>query len=716
MPKSSILYPLTLALSLTLSLTAQSAFTRDLNAPPLPHERDVKDFSDQADGETIIPQTGTRFVRRHDYREDDKQKAEADEKAKKDAAAKVVNAKQQQVDAYKQALQTSIDANNQAVALGKQGRWEEAIAEHEKACQYDPRNKQFRINLSAADCAYGEQRMAKGDCTSAVSNFRKALAAAPDNGLAGRDLVACLKKMGYNPSNPDTRIQLGDQLAAAGDLQGATIEYTAAMQLEPSSRTYIKMGDMAYRFGQSGQATNWYRQAIVKDPDNGAAHRQLGFLEMATRDYTSAAASLRKAVILDSKDVAAGTALVDLWRRQVAANPLLAENHLGLAGALQLTGDFNGAESEYRRLEALDPKNPSLESGRASLSHAYQHAKAEKHKLAAETLFNQGLTRESLEEITQAATLEPRNAAYQYLLGECLESVGDYQGAHQCYLTCVLIDPENNKEAAFRLAKMQERGRISPAQSSQMATQIGSRLAGQYNQQAMAAPQAVAQPQAMSAPQTMAPRMSAPQVMAPAAMQQAPAASMSVPANDSASLGFRKNMYEGGSGLSASPVGFRTHDESPEAAAAAAAAAENQRQQAAAMAQQQQQQQAMAAQQQQQAAPQANAGMIDAMAKVTDAEAQRDYNTAISLLRDISSSNLQNPEIHHRLAVNLLAAGQISEAISEFRIASALCPAKKAYSDDLAQALAINKRSLMNDTSSTLAGQTTTIGATGASK
>ena len=58
--------------------------------------------------------------------------------------------------------------------------------------------------------------MAKGDCTSAVSNFRKALAAAPDNGLAGRDLVACLKKMGYNPSSPDTRIQLGDQLAAAG--------------------------------------------------------------------------------------------------------------------------------------------------------------------------------------------------------------------------------------------------------------------------------------------------------------------------------------------------------------------------------------------------------------------------------------------------------------------------------------------------------------------
>ncbi len=58
---------------------------------------------------------------------------------------------------------------------------------------------------------------------------------------------------------------------------------------------------------------------------------------------------------------------------------------------MQLTGNFNGAEAEYRRLEALDQKTPGLESGRASLNRAYQHAKAEKHRMAAETLFSQGL-------------------------------------------------------------------------------------------------------------------------------------------------------------------------------------------------------------------------------------------------------------------------------------------------------------------------------------
>ena len=237
--------------------------------------------------------------------------------------------------------------------------------------------------------------------------------------------------MGYDPNSADVRISLGDHLAQASDMEGAMVEYTAAMQLEPSARTYIKIGDVALRYGQIAQASNWYQQAIVKDPDCAAAHRQLGLVELAAHNNTSAAASLRKALILDCKDGAAGAALVDLWRKQVAANPLLAENHLGLAGAMQLTGDFVGAESEYRKLEALDPKNPGLESGIASLNRAIAHSKADKHRLAAETLFNQGLRRDALAEITQAVTVEPRNANFQYLLGECLEAVGDYQGAHQ---------------------------------------------------------------------------------------------------------------------------------------------------------------------------------------------------------------------------------------------------------------------------------------------
>ncbi len=62
-------------------------------------------------------------------------------------------------------------------------------------------------------------------------------------------------------------------------------------------------------------------------------------------------------------------------------------------------------------------------------------------------------------------------------------------------------------------------------------------------------------------------------------------------------------------------------------------------------------------------------------------------------------ADVQNPELHHRLATNLLNLGQVVEAIPEFRIASALKPTMKAYSDDLARAMAIHKRSLMSDKS-----------------
>lgn len=72
-------------------------------------------------------------------------------------------------------------------------------------------------------------------------------------------------------------------------------------------------------------------------------------------------------------------------------------------------------------------------------------------------------------------------------------------------------------------------------------------------------------------------------------------------------------------------------------------------------------------------------------------EEKRDYQGAVDLLRQ---ANLQSAEAHHRLALNLLNLGITVEAVSEFRIASALEPGNKIYSEDLARALNIHKSSL----------------------
>jgi tetratricopeptide (TPR) repeat protein len=230
------------------------------------------------------------------------------------------------------------------------------------------------------------------------------------------------------------------------------------------------------------------------------------------------------------------------------------------------------------------------------------------------------------------------------MLAEVLEANGDYQGANQAYLTCVLIDPENNKEAAARMKQMQT-GQVAVPQT--LGTPPSREQQAALQQQAAREQQAALQQQS--------------------AREQQAAASPQVPTKD---------MYEGAptAAASATPnaMGFRTHEEpsaAPSQPAAASAAEANVE----------------------------NSAVIDGMSQVTEAESQKNYTAAIDLLRQLVSKNLQNAEVHHRLAVNLLADGQITEAIAEFRIASALSPTKRAYSEDLARAMAIHKRSMMSE-------------------
>ncbi len=81
-------------------------------------------------------------------------------------------------------------------------------------------------------------------------------------------------------------------------------------------------------------------------------------------------------------------------------------------------------------------------------------------------------------------------------------------------------------------------------------------------------------------------------------------------------------------------------------------------------------------------------------------EKQRDYQGAANLLQQSLGNNLQNPLIHHQLAVDLLNLGQLEEAVSEFRIASALSPSNKMFMEDYARALKIHKKALMDDAGS----------------
>ena len=83
--------------------------------------------------------------------------------------------------------------------------------------------------------------------------------------------------------------------------------------------------------------------------------------------------------------------------------------------------------------------------------------------------------------------------------------------------------------------------------------------------------------------------------------------------------------------------------------------------------------------------------------QVAALEMRGDFNGAVEILKNALPNNLQNPDIHHRLGLDLVNLGQTSEALSELRIASALDPGNRTYAEDLARVLKIHQRSLTGE-------------------
>ncbi|MBX9770543.1 MAG: hypothetical protein K2X29_04190, partial [Candidatus Obscuribacterales bacterium] len=217
------LFPITVALAVSLGFSASYNAANARSDEQVKYKRASKSF-DSAQETVLDP---SLFKRRPGYREIEAQKKEEEEKATQKAIDDAKKAQLDKTNAEKSRKQAAIAANNQGVQFGKTGRWADAIQAHEKAVQYEPENKQLRINLSAACVVYGQTKMAAGDNMSASAAFRKALLAAPDNGLAGKLLADATRKLGRDPESADHRMEIGDQLLAAGDVQSAVLEYQA---------------------------------------------------------------------------------------------------------------------------------------------------------------------------------------------------------------------------------------------------------------------------------------------------------------------------------------------------------------------------------------------------------------------------------------------------------------------------------------------------------
>lgn len=346
---------------------------------------------------------------------------------------------------------------NEGIDLHNKKNYEGALKVFNEALQIEPNNTLIRQNISIAYNNYGKYLAERTDFEKALKQFRQAIYFDPQNSTADANLEALLGQRGVKANDSQARMQLGDKLRQDANFEHALIEYQKALKLSnvPDQELLISIGDIYYiLYLREGQKTNDIHKAIdfyskaLQLKETTKAHIKLGDGLLALRDVVSAIEHYKKAIELEVDSEEALTANIRGWTEAVRLAPLVAENHIGLATALQLKKDFSNAEEEYGQALKLDPDNESALKGLESLKADKIKTQAENYLKNALNLQQETKYDEAIENYVKAIEVNPKDPKLHYNIGTAFQAKGDFEHADKAYKKVLELDPDNEKTKA----------------------------------------------------------------------------------------------------------------------------------------------------------------------------------------------------------------------------------------------------------------------------
>ncbi len=279
--------------------------------------------------------------------------------------------------------QNPLEHNNRAVELGSKGLWADAIREHEIALEGDPYNEQFKTNLSGACLRFGDMLASKKKYYEAMVQYRKALFADPANAVADKNLDECIKASGKNPDDAKIRHQYAETAETEGRFRTAQVEYRKVCRMTDDGASHADLARSLMKDGQDVPAFEELKIAVNKPwkdkIEQAKCHSMLGELlwryakmardrgdrQAGLKRLQNAAVCFRRAVTLNPAYSDAIQGLKEVAREAVSISGSF-DNHLMLAGAYQLSGDFEHAKMEFEECWKKNPNSPALAKARRS--------------------------------------------------------------------------------------------------------------------------------------------------------------------------------------------------------------------------------------------------------------------------------------------------------------------------------------------------------------
>lgn len=311
-------------------------------------------------------------------------------------------------------------------------------ARHADAVQYLSNAAALRTRNAAVQVNLGQALAAGGDVSSAIECYRKAIE--------------------LDPAEHEAHYQLGLALQSQGSVDDAIGCFHKVLYLDPQlAVAHAALGSALQRKGDIDGAILWLQRAIDLDPTNAQAHHTLGLALQAKQEMDGAIDCFHKALDLDPSDPQAhyhlGLALekddpdraIPCFRRALDLDPQLAAAHAALGSALQRKGDMDGAIRCFERVIDLDSSNVQA-----------------LHKLGL-ALQRQGDVDGAIRSFRRVIEFDPNHAQAHYRLGLALQSTPDTEGAVRCFRRTITLDSSLRGAHTSLAAVLRARGDLDGA-------------------------------------------------------------------------------------------------------------------------------------------------------------------------------------------------------------------------------------------------------------
>ncbi len=156
----------------------------------------------------------------------------------------------------------------------------------------------------------------------------------PDDAIA-----AYLEAAKLQPKDPEPHLSAGLLFENKSKFADAESEYKQALALDPSSDAVTALANLYMRGRRFPQAEEYLRKVVTAQPQNAAAHTQLGRVLAAEGNNDAALEELQAGAKLDPRDTSLQRNLADLYTT---------------------LGKNDQAEAVYRALLAKSPNDPDL--------------------------------------------------------------------------------------------------------------------------------------------------------------------------------------------------------------------------------------------------------------------------------------------------------------------------------------------------------------------